>query len=232
MALTHALLFFFALGGICLVAGAAVTGTLQLAAIGHERPSEIHALLRLARRAAVLVGIGAVLTLGFGIAAVLHDGIAFSAAWVEAALGLWVAGTALGGYGAWAARSLVGARAPLWSSWTSGLVLLGILALAIWEPTGSAAPSHSFPVPVGVRRAIARDYAQLAFLPTRLLPGLHYASYDGIRGYEFDMWFTGAKEPLEFSVEQTSSCASQPSAMQTFTVDGVDVSWSGAFTNQ
>jgi hypothetical protein len=155
VALTHVLLFFHLLGAVSFFAGAAVVGTLQLAAIRRERPSEVHALLRLAPVGAALVGIGALFTLGFGIALAGHEGLGFSPAWIRAALGLWVAGMVLGAYGgrtarharhlaAWLAaegdapspelRALVGARGPLWASYASGLILVAILALMVWQP--------------------------------------------------------------------------------------------------
>ena len=156
MALTHVLLFFHLLGAVCFFAGAAVAGTLQLAAMRRERPSEIHALLRLTRVGVALVGLGALLTLGFGIALAEHEGLGLSPAWIRAALGLWVASMALGGYGGRTARharhlaerlaaegdapspelrALVAARGPLWASYASGLMLFAILALMVWQPT-------------------------------------------------------------------------------------------------
>ena len=155
MALTHVLLFFHLLGAVAFFAGAAVAGTLQLAAIRRERPSEIHTLLRLTRVGVVLVGTGALLTLVFGIALAEHEGFGLSPAWIQAALGLWVAAMALGGYGGRTARharhlaerlaaegdapspelrALVGARGPLWASCASGLMLFAILALMVWQP--------------------------------------------------------------------------------------------------
>jgi uncharacterized membrane protein len=152
---THVLLFFHLLGAVSFFAGAAVAGTLQVAAIRRERPSEIHALLRLTRVGVVLVGIGALLTLVFGIALAEHEGFGLSPAWIQAALGLWVAAMALGGYGGRTARhardlaerlaaegdapspelrALVAARGPLWASYASGLMLLAILALMVWQP--------------------------------------------------------------------------------------------------
>ena len=153
--MTNVLLFFHLLGAFCFFAGAAVAGTLQLAAIRRERPSEILALLRLTRAGVALVGVGTLLTLGFGCALVENEGWGFSAAWIQAALGLWVASMALGGYGGRTARharylaerlagegdapsselrALVGARAPLWASIASGLLLLAILGLMVWKP--------------------------------------------------------------------------------------------------
>jgi uncharacterized membrane protein len=156
VALTHVLLFFHLLGVVSFFAGTAVVGTLQLAAIRRERPSEVYALLRLAPIGAALVGTGALLTLGFGIALAQHEGLGFSPAWIQAALGLWVASMAVGGYGGRTARharhlaerlaaendapspelrALVGARGPLWASYASGLMVLAILALMVWQPT-------------------------------------------------------------------------------------------------
>jgi hypothetical protein len=155
VALTHVLLFFHLLGAVGFFAGAAVAGTLQLAAIRRERPSEIHSLLGLTRVGVVLVGIGAILTLVFGIALAEHEGFGFSPGWIQAALGLWVAAMALGAYGGRTARharhcaerlaaegdepspelrALVAARGPLWASYASGLMLFAILALMVWQP--------------------------------------------------------------------------------------------------
>jgi uncharacterized membrane protein len=155
VAVTHVLLFFHLLGAASFFAGAAVAGTVQLAAIRRERPSEVYALLRLAPVGAALVGVGALLTLGFGIALAEHEGFGFSPAWIRAALGLWVASMALGGYGGRMARqarhlaarlaseedapsrelsALLAAPIPLAASYASGAMLLAILALMVWKP--------------------------------------------------------------------------------------------------
>ena len=155
MALTHVLLFFHVLGAVAFFAGAAVVGTLQFAAIRRERPSEVYALLRLAPVGAALVGVGALLTLGFGIALAENEGFGLSPAWIQAALGLWIASMAVGGYGGRTARrarylaarlaaegdapsrdlhALVAARIPLAASYASGLMLLAVLALMVWQP--------------------------------------------------------------------------------------------------
>jgi uncharacterized membrane protein len=156
VALTHALLFCHLLGAVSFFAGAAVVGTLQHAAIRRERPSEIHALLRLAPAGAALVGLGALLTMVFGIALAEHEGFGFSPAWIQAALALWAVSMALGAYGGRTARharrlaarlaaegdapspelrALLAARLPLWASYASGLMLVAILALMVWQPT-------------------------------------------------------------------------------------------------
>jgi len=155
VALTHVLLFFHLLGAVSFFAGAAVAGTLQYAAIRRDRPSEVYALLRLAPGGAVLVGVGALLTLVFGTALAEHEGFGFSPAWIQAALTLWVVSMALGAYGGRTARharhlaqrlaaegdepspelhALIGARGPLWASYASGLMLVVILALMVWQP--------------------------------------------------------------------------------------------------
>jgi uncharacterized membrane protein len=166
VALTHVLLFFHLLGAVSFFAGAAVAGTLQYAAIRRDRPSEVYAFLRLAPAGAALVGIGALLTLAFGIALARHEGIGFSAGWIQAALGLWVASMVLGAYGGRTARrarhlaerlaaegdepsaelhALVAAPLPLAASCASGLMLLAILALMVWQPGGDGSTSASPP---------------------------------------------------------------------------------------
>lgn len=154
--MTHVLLFFHLLGAVSFFAGGAVVGTLQLAAIRRQRPSEVYALLRLAPVGVALVGLGALLTLVFGIALAEHEGFGLSPAWIQAALALWVASMAVGGYGGRTARharhlaqrlasegdapsaelhDLVAAPIPLAASLASALMLLAILALMVWTPT-------------------------------------------------------------------------------------------------
>jgi hypothetical protein len=111
--------------------------------------------LRLAPFGAALVGTGALLTLGFGIGLAEHEGIGLSPGWIQTAFGLWVAAMALGAFGGRTARharhlaeklaaegdapspelrALVSARGPLWASYASGLLLLAILGLMVWQP--------------------------------------------------------------------------------------------------
>jgi Predicted integral membrane protein (DUF2269) len=155
VAVTHVLLFFHLLGAVSFFAGAAVAGLLQLAAIRRERPSEIYGLLRLAPFGAALLGLGALLTFAFGIALAQYESIGFSPAWIQAALALWVVSMALGAYGGRTARharhlaerlaaegdapspelrALLAARLPVWASYASGLMLVAILALMVWQP--------------------------------------------------------------------------------------------------
>jgi uncharacterized membrane protein len=149
------LLLFHLLSAFCLVAGAVVAGTLQLAAIRRRRPSEVLLLLRLTRVGVVLVGAGALGTLVFGMALASHLGIGLSPAWIQAALGLWLASIALGAVGGRTARharylaeelveqgdaesselrALVAHRPSLWASYASGVLVLAIVVLMVWQP--------------------------------------------------------------------------------------------------
>ena len=151
----HWLLFFHLVGAFCFFAGAAVAGTLQIGALRRERPSEILTLLRLTRVGVALVGIGALLTLTFGIALASHLGYGLTPAWVQAALGLWLASMALGGIGGRTARharyraeelaaagdrpdeeltALVRHRPSLILSYLSSILLLAIVVLMVWRP--------------------------------------------------------------------------------------------------
>ncbi len=156
MELSNWLLFFHLLGAFSFFSGAAVAGTLQLAALRRDRPSEILSLLRLTRVGVVLVAVGAVFTLAFGIALAEHEGFGLSPAGTQAAIGLWAASMALGGAGGRTARharylaerlaaegdepseelhALVGRRGPLWASYASGALLLVVVVLMVWKPT-------------------------------------------------------------------------------------------------
>jgi len=152
----HWLLFFHLVGAFALVAGAAVAGTLQTAAIRHERPSEILVLLRLTRVGVVLVVLGATMTLGFGIALAEHVGYGLSPAWIQASLGLWAASVVLGALGGRTARharylaeelaaqgddvseelrALVAHRPSLWASYASSILIAAIVVLMVWKPS-------------------------------------------------------------------------------------------------
>jgi uncharacterized membrane protein len=151
----HWLLFLHLCGAFAFVSGAAVAGTLQFAAMRRERPSEIAMLLGLTRVGVALVGLGSLMTLGFGIALAEHLGLGLAPAWIQAALGLWVASMALGGIGGRGARharelaeqlaaegdrsspellALVRDRRALWLSNASSLLVVAIVVLMVWRP--------------------------------------------------------------------------------------------------
>lgn len=263
MALTHVLLFFHLLGAFCFFGGAAVVGVLQLAAIRRERPSEIYALLRLAPYGAALVGAGALLTLVFGIGLAQHEGVGFSATWIQAALGLWVAAIVLGGYGGRTARrarhlaqqlasggdvpspelrSLVAARGPLWASYASGLLLLAIVGLMVWQPGSSGAvvaairTSPLAGVPASVERKVISGDPLIAYLPTRAPAGYSVSQYtasSAVPGYT--LYFTrggNAATELAFSVGVIGACSKEPGPDEHFRINGALVFWSGTETDQ
>ena len=151
------LLFFHVTGAFLLVGGTVVAGFLTIAALRHERPSEIAALLGLIRISLPFIYAGVTLTLVFGLWLVhkAGQGYSYGDAWVIAAIVLWVVANALGGMGGrrqeearklarrLAAerdeasddlRARVFDRVGLAMSFGSGLAVFAVLALMIWKP--------------------------------------------------------------------------------------------------
>jgi uncharacterized membrane protein len=142
-------------GAFFLVSGSVAAGVLNVLAGRAERPSETALLLRLIRVTVVVIGIGVVSTLVFGIW-LWHDlGYSVGAFWIWASLVLWVLSNALGGIGGkhqerarklaeqLAAagdattdelRALLRDRRGNAMSWLAGVATLGILVLMIWKP--------------------------------------------------------------------------------------------------
>jgi uncharacterized membrane protein len=102
-----------------------------------------------------LVGLGAVMTLGFGLALVHREGFDFGDGWISAALALWVVAMATGGIGGRTARharylaerlaaegnrpsdelrALVAHRPSLVLSYVSSACVLAIIVLMVWKP--------------------------------------------------------------------------------------------------
>ncbi len=151
------LLLFHLLSAFMLVSGAVAAGILQLAALRRERPSEIALLLGATRPAVVLVGVGALGTLVFGIALARHLGDGFGEAWISAALVLWVVAMVTGELGGRQARharelaarlaaegdrpstelrALLGHRPSLVLSYVSSAAVLAIIVLMVFRPGG------------------------------------------------------------------------------------------------
>ena len=153
--MTNALLFLHLVSAFLLVGGATVAGVAQISALRRERPSEISLLLGLARQGVLLVNIGALGTLAFGIALAEHRDIGLGTGWVSAALALWVVMMLLGGLGGRSARharelaerlasegdhpseelrSLLSHRPSLLLSYASTAAIVAILVLMVWKP--------------------------------------------------------------------------------------------------
>ena len=149
------LLLFHVLGAFLLLSGAIVAGIFQLAAMRRDRPSEIALLLGLTRPAVVIVGIGSLVTLGFGLWLAHDAGYGFGDEWVVTAIVLWAVSIALGGMGGRPLRharemaerlaadgdrpdeklhdAVADPRALLFS-WLSFVALVAILVLMVWKP--------------------------------------------------------------------------------------------------
>jgi uncharacterized membrane protein len=148
-------LFLHVTGAFLFLGGAVVAAVFSVAAMRRERPSEIAALLGLARWGVGAVSVGVLMALGFGLWLVDIVGYAWGSGWIVASLILWVLTNALGGIGGsrdkqtrlLAERLAVEDDTPsqelrarlrdpvsLALSWGSGLVGVAILALMIWKP--------------------------------------------------------------------------------------------------
>jgi uncharacterized membrane protein len=90
------LLMFHITGAFLLIGGSVTASVLNIMALRAKRPSETALFLGLVRWALPAIGLGAALTLIFGLWLVHEDGYAFFSFWVLAALVLWVATNALG----------------------------------------------------------------------------------------------------------------------------------------
>ena len=102
------LLLFHVTGAILFFAGLTLAAAGLLAALRHERPSEVALLLGLARRGVVLVAVGTAVLLGFGVWLVEEGNWGWDGwvAWALALVGVSTVLGALGGRGPRRARVL------------------------------------------------------------------------------------------------------------------------------
>lgn len=148
-------LFFHLLGAFSLVAGTIVAGVAFETARRRKTPVEIALLLGLSRIGVLLVGLGVLLVLGFGLWLVHLGDWGYGAGWVDAALGLLVAVIVLGAIGGQRPkrarklavalaregspvseelRVLLDDRSGLAINYLAGLLLLAIVALMVFKP--------------------------------------------------------------------------------------------------
>ena len=149
------LLVFHVTGAFLLLGGGAFAASLNLMALGRDRPSDIVLLFGLIRIAVVAITLGTLLAFVFGLWLVHEAHYGYGDGWVVAAIVALIAANALGGAGgrrdektAKLARELAaGGDEPsaelrarvhdpisLALSYGSGLLLVLVLALMIWKP--------------------------------------------------------------------------------------------------
>jgi uncharacterized membrane protein len=148
-------LFFHLLGALLFVAGIVVAGVALEAARRRDRPGEIALLLGLTRVGVALVGVGALLVLGFGLWLVHLGGFGYGAGWIDAALVLYVVALGLGALGGQRPkqarrlanelaaagapaspelRALLADRRSLAANYAASVAVLAILALMVFRP--------------------------------------------------------------------------------------------------
>jgi uncharacterized membrane protein len=91
-------LFFHLLGAFLFVSGAVVSAVAYEVARRRTSPAEIAAVLEVAQFGAILVGPSGLLTVAFGLWLVHIEHVGYGAGWVDAAIVLFVAAGALGGF--------------------------------------------------------------------------------------------------------------------------------------
>lgn len=132
-----------------------VAGAFNFAARRHERPSEIAFLLGLIRVGVVLIGVGSLLVLVFGLWLAHYLRYGLGGGWVLGAVALWLLAQILGGVGGRGERrtrvlaerlaeegdrpsaeltALVRRRPGMVLSWLSALAVVGMLVLMVWKP--------------------------------------------------------------------------------------------------
>jgi uncharacterized membrane protein len=148
-------LFLHLIGVLAFVAGVVVAGVAFESARRRDLPAEIAILLGLSRIGALLVMVGALLVLGFGLWLVDLTGFGYGTGWVSASIMLFVIALLLGGFGGQRLkrarllaaelasrkeaaseelRALMADRASLAANYTAALIVLVILALMVFKP--------------------------------------------------------------------------------------------------
>ena len=148
-------LFFHLLGAFSFIAGTIVAGVPFETARHQKTPAEIALLLGLSRIGVLLVALGTLLVLGFGLWLVHLGDWGYGAGWIDAALGLLLTVVVLGAIGGQRPkrarklatrlasegkpaspelRALLDDRPTLTINYLSALLLLAIIALMVFKP--------------------------------------------------------------------------------------------------
>jgi uncharacterized membrane protein len=155
MTIEDVALLFHLLGAFSLVAGMMVAGVAFESARRRESPAEIALLLGLSRIGVLLVAVGTLLVLGFGLWLVDLGDWGYGSGWIDAAMGLFAIALVLGGIGGQRPkqarklaqrlagdgapaspelRALLDDRAARAVNYASALLLLGVLLLMVFKP--------------------------------------------------------------------------------------------------
>ena len=155
MSLAQWLLALHVTAAFLLVGGTVVAATFRVLAQTRERPSEIALFLGLTRVAVVLISVGVIAALVFGLWLVHELDYSWGDAWIWLSLLLWIVLNAAGGIGGRRERELrehaerlaaecdapsaelraeMGDPVALALNVIGGLAVLAILALMIWKP--------------------------------------------------------------------------------------------------
>ena len=148
-------LFFHLLGALLFVAGIILAGAAFEVARRRERPSEIALLLGLTRIGVVLVGVGALLLLAFGVWLVHLEHLSYRAGWISTSIALYIVALGLGAAGGrrpkqarhlateLAAENAAASPRLRWllndpwslvANYGSGTLVLAILVLMVFKP--------------------------------------------------------------------------------------------------
>ncbi len=148
-------LFFHLVGAFLFVAGVVVAGVAFEAARRRHRPDEIALLLGLTRSGVLLVALGALLLLPFGLWLVHIEHVGYGAGWVDAALALLAATGLLGAVAGQRPkrarkaaallaksggpetpelRALLDDRLSLALNYLSGVLVVAIVVLMVFKP--------------------------------------------------------------------------------------------------
>ncbi len=151
-------LFFHLLGAFLFVGGVIIAGVAFEAARRRRRPSEMALLLGLTRIGVLLVALGAVVVLAFGLWLVHLQRVGYGAAWVDAALALFVTVSVLGAIGGQRPkrarklaaqlarenddeipelRALLDDRVALALNYLSAALVVAIIVLMVFKPGAS-----------------------------------------------------------------------------------------------
>jgi uncharacterized membrane protein len=150
-----AALFLHLLGTLLFVAGTTVAGIAHGTARRRHRATEVALILGVTRTGVLLVAVGAVLVLAFGLWLVDLRGHSLGEAWIAGALTLLALALVLGALGGRRPRQarlragrlardddsvdhelrrLLDDRASAAANYVAVLVVLAILALMVWQP--------------------------------------------------------------------------------------------------